>query len=170
MKIVILGAGMAGSSVAEALVNEENDIVVVDARQDLLDALKDHFDIATVTGNAAHPTVLEQAGIDNADIVIAVTESDETNMLACLIIKALYPRPKTIARVRAIDYLKRPGLFGAEGLAIDIIISPEHIVMESIRNLVEFPGALHVSEFAGGLVRLFSVKVVDDRDREILDR
>ena len=82
MKIVILGAGMAGSSVAEALVNEENDIVVVDARQDLLDALKDHFDIATVTGNAAHPTVLEQAGIDNADIVIAVTESDETNMLA----------------------------------------------------------------------------------------
>ncbi len=162
MKIVILGAGMAGSSVAEALVNEENDIVVVDARQDLLDALKDHFDIATVTGNAAHPTVLEQAGIDNADIVIAVTESDETNMLACLIIKALHPRPKTIARVRAIDYLKRPGLFGAEGLPIDIVISPEHIVMESIRNLVEFPGALHVSEFAGGLVRLFSVKVVEN--------
>ncbi len=162
MKIVILGAGMAGSSVAEALVNEENDIVVVDARQDLLDALKDHFDIATVTGNAAHPSVLEQAGIDNTDIVIAVTESDETNMLACLIIKALHPRPKTIARVRAIDYLKRPGLFGTEGLPIDIVISPEHIVMESIRNLVEFPGALHVSEFAGGLVRLFSVKVVEN--------
>lgn len=162
MKIVILGAGMTGSSVAEALVNEENDIVVVDSRQERLDFLKDRFDIATVTGNAAHPSVLEQAGIDNADIVIAVTDSDETNMLACLIINALHKRPKTIARVRAIDYLKRPGLFGNEGLPIDIVISPEQIVMKSIRNLVEFPGALHVSEFAGGLVKLFSVKVVRD--------
>ncbi len=162
MKILILGAGMTGSSVAEAFANEENDIVVVDFRQELLDALKDRFDIATVTGNAAHPSVLEQAGIDNTDMVIAVTDSDETNMLACLIIKALHPLPKTIARVRAIDYLKRPGLFGVEGLPIDIVISPEHIVMQSIRNLVEFPGALHVSEFAGGLVRLFSVKVVEN--------
>ena len=160
MKILILGAGMTGSSVAEAFANEENDIVVVDFRQELLDALKDRFDIATVTGNAAHPSVLAQAGIDNTDMVIAVTDSDETNMLACLIIKALHPRPTTIARVRAIDYLKRPGLFGAEGLPIDMVISPEHIVMQSIRNLVEFPGVLHVSEFAGGLVRLFSVKVV----------
>ncbi len=162
MKILILGAGMTGSSVAEAFANEENDIVVVDFKQDILDALKDRYDIATVTGNAAHPSVLEQAGIENTDIVIAVTEGDETNMLACLIIKALHPRPKTIARVRAIDYLKRPGLFGSEGLPIDIVISPEHIVMQSIRNLVEFPGALHVSEFAGGLVRLFSVKVVEN--------
>ena len=160
MKILILGAGVTGSSVAEAFASEENDIVVVDFRQELLDALKDRFDIATVTGNAAHPSVLEQAGIHNTDMVIAVTDSDETNMLACLIINALHSRPKTIARVRAIDYLKTPQLFGSAGLPIDIVISPEQIVMESIRNLVEFPGALHVSEFAGGLVRLFSVKVV----------
>ncbi len=160
MKILILGAGVTGSSVAEAFASEENDIVVVDFRQELLDALKDRFDIATVTGNAAHPSILEQAGIHNTDMVIAVTDSDETNMLACLIINALHSRPKTIARVRAIDYLKTPQLFGSSGLPIDIVISPEQIVMESIRNLVEFPGALHVSEFAGGLVRLFSVKVV----------
>ena len=160
MKILILGAGVTGSSVAEAFASEENDIVVVDFRQELLDALKDRFDIATVTGNAAHPSVLEQAGIHNTDMVIAVTDSDETNMLACLIINALHSRPKTIARVRAMDYLKTPQLFGSAGLPIDIVISPEQIVMESIRNLVEFPGALHVSEFAGGLVRLFSVKVV----------
>ena len=160
MKILILGAGVTGSSVAEAFASEENDIVVVDFRQELLDALKDRFDIATVTGNAAHPSVLEQAGIHNTDMVIAVTDSDETNMLACLIINALHSRPKTIARVRAIDYLKTPQLFGSAGLPIDIVISPEQIVMESIRNVVEFPGALHVSEFAGGLVRLFSVKVV----------
>ncbi|MGZ8162484.1 MAG: Trk system potassium transporter TrkA [Methylobacter sp.] len=162
MKIVILGAGVTGSSVASALASEENDIVVIDFKQQLLDALKERFDIATVTGNAAHPTVLEQAGLENTDMVIAVTDRDETNMLACMIINTLYSRPKTIARVRAIDYLKNPKLFGPNGIPVDIVISPEQMVMESIRNLIEFPGVLHISDFAGGLVRLFSVKVVED--------
>ncbi|MDD5114044.1 MAG: Trk system potassium transporter TrkA [Methylobacter sp.] len=162
MKILILGAGVTGSSVAEALASEENDIVVVDFRTELLDALKERFDIATVAGNAAHPSVLEQAGAKTADMIIAVTDRDETNMLACVIINALYSRPKTIARVRAIDYLKNPLLFGPNGIPVNIVISPEQIVMESIRNLIEFPGVMHISDFAGGLVRLFSVKVVAD--------
>ncbi|MDI1229819.1 MAG: Trk system potassium transporter TrkA [Methylobacter sp.] len=162
MKILILGAGVTGSSVAGALASEENDIVVVDFRTELLDALKERFDIATVAGNAAHPRVLEQAGARTADIIIAVTDSDETNMLACVIINTLYSRPKTIARVRAVDYLKNPRLFGPEGIPVDIVISPEQIVMEAIRNLIEFPGVQHISDFADGLVRLFSVKVVAD--------
>jgi len=162
MKILILGAGVTGSSVAGALASEENDIVVVDFRTELLDALKERFDIATVAGNAAHPRVLEQAGARTADIIIAVTDSDETNMLACVIINALYSRPKTIARVRAVDYLKNPQLFGSNGIPVDIVISPEQIVMEAIRNLIEFPGVQHISDFADGLVRLFSVKVVAD--------
>jgi trk system potassium uptake protein TrkA len=164
MKIVILGAGVTGSSVAGALANEENDIVVIDFNPLLLDALKERFDIATVAGNAAHPSVLEQAGVSNADIVIAVTDSDETNMLACVVINALYSRPKTIARVRAIDYMKNPKLFGPLGIPVDHVISPEQVVMESIRNLIDFPGVLHISDFADGLVRLFSVKVVEDGD------
>lgn len=162
MKILILGAGVTGSSVAGALASEENDIVVVDFRTELLDALKERFDIATVAGNAAHPKVLEQAGARTADMIIAVTDSDETNMLACVIINALYSRPKTIARVRAVDYLKNPQLFGPDGIPVDIVISPEQIVMEAIRNLIEFPGVQHISDFAGGRVRLFSVKVVAD--------
>lgn len=162
MKILILGAGVTGSSVAEALASEENDIVVIDFKPELLEALKERFDIATVTGNAAHPSVLEQAGVHNTDMVIAVTDRDETNMLACLIINTLYSRPKTIARVRAIDYLKHPKLFCPNGIPVDFVISPEQIVMQSIRNLIEFPGVLHISDFAGGLVRLFSVKVVGD--------
>ncbi|MCX7088956.1 MAG: Trk system potassium transporter TrkA [Methylococcales bacterium] len=160
MKILILGAGSAGSSVASALSSEENDITIIDYKPQLLAILKAKFDIVTVVGNAAHPKVLEQAGVETADIVIAVTDRDETNMLACLIISKLYRRPKTIARVRAIDYLKHPKLFEANGIPVDIVISPEHIVMEAIRNLIEFPGVLHVSNFASGLVRLFSVKVV----------
>ena len=162
MKILILGAGMTGASVAEALASEENDIVVIDLKVELLDALKERFDIATVAGNAAHPNILEQAGIANTDIVIAVTDSDETNMLACMIINALHSRPKTIARVRATEYLKNPKLFGPNGIPVDFVISPEQIVMESIRNLVELPGVLHISDFAGGLVRLFSVRVAAD--------
>jgi trk system potassium uptake protein TrkA len=162
MKILILGAGVTGSSVAGALASEENDIVVVDFRTELLDALKERFDIATVAGNAAHPKVLEQAGARTADMIIAVTDSDETNMLACVIINALYSRPKTIARVRAVDYLNNPQLFGPDGIPVDIVISPEQIVMEAIRNLIEFPGVQHISDFADGRVRLFSVKVVAD--------
>jgi len=162
MRILILGAGRTGASVAEALASEENDIVVIDSKAHLLETLKERFDISTVVGNAAHPKVLEQAGVHNTDIVIAVTDRDETNMLACVVINTLYSRPKTIARVRAIDFLKNPTLFSAKGIPIDIVISPEQIVMESIRNLIEFPGVLHISDFAGGLVRLFSVKVVSD--------
>lgn len=162
MKILILGAGSAGSSVAGALASEENEITVIDRKQALLDILKAKFDIATVAGNAAHPRILELGGVQTADIVIAVTDRDETNMLACLIISKLYRRPKTIARVRAIDFLKNPQLFEANGIPVDVVISPELIVMESIRNLIEFPGVLHVSSFADGLVKLFSVKVVAD--------
>lgn len=158
MKILILGAGVTGSSVATALASEENDIVVIDTKLHLLSALKERLDIATVAGNAAHPSVLEQAGVSNTDIVIAVTDRDETNMLACQIINTLYSKPKTIARVRAVDYLLHPQLFQPDGIAIDIVISPEQIVMEAIHNLIKFPGVLHVSSFADGLVRLFSVK------------
>lgn len=157
MKIVILGAGVTGSSVAGALASEENDIVVIDKKPQLLTALKARLDIATVEGNAAHPSVLEHAGIKDADMVIAVTDRDETNMLACQVINTLYSKPKTIARVRAIDFLNHPELFEPGG--IDIVISPEQVVTESIRNLIKFPGALHVSEFADGLIRLFSIRV-----------
>jgi trk system potassium uptake protein len=160
MKIVILGAGVTGSSVAGALASEENDIVVIDKNPQLLTALKARLDIGTVSGNATHPSILERAGIKNADMVIAVTDRDETNMLACHVINTLYGKPKTIARVRAIDFLNHMELFQPGGIGIDIVISPEQLITESIHNLVKFPGALHVSEFADGLIRLFSIKVV----------
>jgi trk system potassium uptake protein TrkA len=160
MKILILGAGITGTSVVEALAVEENDIVIIDYNRVLLDALKKHFTIYTIVGNAAHPEILELADAQNADLVIAVTDRDETNMLACMIIKKLYSRPKTIARIRAIDFLKNPKLFGPKGIPIDVVISPEQSVMESIKNLIELPGVIHISDFANGIVRLFSIKVV----------
>ena len=162
MKILILGAGRTGASVAEALVGEHNEIVVIDQNPSLLESLSERLAITTVVGNAAHPNVLEKAGVHHTDLVIAVTDRDETNMLACTIINKLYSRPKTIARIRAIDYLNNPKLFGPEGIPIDIVISPEQTVMESIRNLIDLPGVLHISDFANGLVRLFSVKIKAD--------
>lgn len=158
MKILILGAGSTGASVAEALAGEENDIVVIDYDTIRLESLKERVNITTVAGNAAHPGTLEKAGVHDADLVIAVTDRDETNMLACTIVSKLYGKPKTIARIRAIDYLKNPALFGPKGIPIDIVISPEQSVMESICNLIDLPGVLHISDFANGLVRLFSVK------------
>jgi trk system potassium uptake protein TrkA len=158
MKIVILGAGVTGSAVAVALASEENDIVVIDQKQHLLSDLKSRLDIATIEGNAAHPSILEQAGVGSADMVLAVTNNDETNMLACQVINTLYDKPKTVARVRAIDFLNHPELFKPGG--IDIVISPEQIVTNALHNLIKYPGVLHVSEFAEGLVRLFSIRVV----------
>lgn len=158
MKIIILGAGQVGSSVAEALVSEANDITVVDAESQKLRDLQDRFDLRTVTGHAAHPEVLRRAGAEDADMILAVTNSDETNMIACQVAYTLFHTPTKIARVRARDYLAHPQLFTQEALPIDVLISPEQVVIDYVQRLIEHPGALQVLDFAGGKVRLVAVK------------
>jgi trk system potassium uptake protein TrkA len=158
MKIIILGAGQVGTSVINSLSSEANDIVVVDTQTPLLRDLQDRYDIATVQGNAAHPTVLARAGAADADMLIAVTSDDETNMLACQIADTLFRIPRKIARVRAIEYLSYPELFAPDSLPIDVVISPEQIVTHSIERLLEYPGASQVLDFADGKVRLVSVR------------
>ena len=105
MKIIILGAGQVGSSVAHNLASEANDITVVDINERLLQDLQDRLDIRTVAGTASHPEVLSRAGAEDADMVIAVTNSDETNMIACQVAYTLFHTPIKIARVRAVEYL-----------------------------------------------------------------
>jgi trk system potassium uptake protein TrkA len=105
VKIVILGAGQVGGSVAESLVSEQNDITVVDTDPGRLRALQDRLDLRTVTGSASHPSVLAAAGVEDADLLIAVTQQDETNLVACKIASRLFNVPRRIARVRATDYL-----------------------------------------------------------------
>jgi trk system potassium uptake protein TrkA len=158
VKILILGAGRVGTSVVANLVQEKYDLVVVDTKPDLLRELTERFDIATVTGNAAHPAVLDQAGAKDADLVLAVTGDDETNMLACQVAHVLFKVPKKIARVRAIEYTQYPELFSPDGVAVDVLISPEQIICEFIAGLVEYPGASQVLDFASGRVRLVSVR------------
>lgn len=158
MKILILGAGRVGATVVSNLAQENYDIVVVDTQPETLRELRDRFDIATVTGNAAHPPVLAQAGAQDADLILAVTSDDETNMLACQVAHALFKVPKKIARVRAIEYTQYPELFRPDGVAVDVLISPEQIITDFITGLLEYPGASQVLDFASGRVRLVSVR------------
>lgn len=158
MKIIILGAGQVGSSVAANLVSEANDITVVDQDADLLRDLQDRFDLRTVQGHGAHPDVLTRAGAEDADMVIAVTNSDETNMVACQVAYTLFHTPTKIARVRAQSFLDQPRLFGSEALPIDVAISPEALVTDYILRLIENPGTLQVLDFAGGRIRLVAVR------------
>jgi trk system potassium uptake protein TrkA len=159
MKILILGAGQVGSSVAANLAREDDDITVVDKNADLLLALQGQYDIRTVQGAAAHPSVLAQAGAEDADLVLAVTNSDETNLIACQICHNLYHTPTKIARVRSTAYLDNPDLFSQGDIkTIDMLISPEQIVTDYIEQLISHPNALQVLDFAGGKVQLVAVK------------
>lgn len=158
MKIIILGAGQVGSSVAANLCSEANDITIVDENPSCLRSLQDHLDLQTVTGTASYPSVLMKAGAQDADMIIAVTSSDETNMIACQIAYTLFHTPTKIARVREIEYLKHHQLFAQEALPIDVLISPEQLVTDYIERLIELPGALQVLDFANGKVQLVAIK------------
>lgn len=158
MKIIILGAGQVGSSVAENLSREANEITVVDSRQECLRVLQDRLDLRTVQGYASHPEVLRRAGAEDADMILAVTSSDETNMVACQVAYTLFHTPTKIARVRARDFMNYPQLFTQEAFPVDMLISPEQVVIDQMQRLMEFPGALQVLEFAGGRVRLVAVR------------
>jgi trk system potassium uptake protein len=155
MKILILGAGQVGSSAAYNLAREEaNEVTVVDMRADVLRELQDRLDIRTVVGHAAYPDVLDRAGASDADIIIALTDSDETNMVACQVAYTLYHTPTKIARIRAADYMNADLLFSADAFPVDVRISPEQLVCQYVEQLIHFPGALQVLDFADGRVRL----------------
>jgi trk system potassium uptake protein TrkA len=158
MKIIVLGAGQVGASVAETLSSEANDITVVDNDPRRLHDLQERFDLRTVLGEAAHPGVLRRAGAADADMIIAVTNSDETNMVACQVAYSLFHTPTKIARVRARDYLDEPDLFSQEALPIDVVISPEKLVIDQLQRLIEYPGALQVLDFAGGRAQLVAIE------------
>ncbi|MGH8249438.1 MAG: Trk system potassium transporter TrkA [Steroidobacteraceae bacterium] len=161
MKIIILGAGQVGSSAAQQLAREQaNDVTVVDTRDEALRDLQDRLDIRTVSGNAAHPAVMEAAGSNGADLIVALTSSDEVNMIACQIAWTLFKTPTKIARIRSADYHQRPELFGDNAIPVDLAISPEQLVTEYVERLIKYPRALQVLEFAEGRVRLVGMRAL----------
>lgn len=158
MKIIILGAGQVGGTLAQNLASEANDITVVDSSEKKLRDLRDKLDIGVVSGVASYPDILMQAGIRDADMLIAVTSDDETNMIACQIAYSLFRTPTKIARIRSNAYLSQKDLFHNDAIPIDVLISPEQLVSDYIYRLIEHPGALQVVDFAGGEVQLVAVR------------
>ncbi|MCP4320431.1 MAG: Trk system potassium transporter TrkA [Alteromonadales bacterium] len=159
MKIIILGAGQVGASLAENLVGENNDITVVDSSHEQLQDLQDRFDLRVVQGNASSPRTLGEAGAEDADMLIAVTNSDEINIVACQIAFTLFNVPKKIARIRSQSMVMyEDKLFNSDAFPIDHIIAPEKLVSDYIYQLIEHPGALQVAHFAEGRVGLVAIK------------
>lgn len=159
MKIIILGAGQVGGTLAENLVDENNDITVVDTNPDRLRQLQDKFDLRVINGAGSHPRVLREAGAEDADMLVAVTNSDETNMIACQVAYTLFNTPNKIARIRSSEYVREANkLFLPEAIPIDHLIAPEQLVIDSIYKLIQYPGALQVVNFAEGRVSIVAVK------------
>ena len=162
MKIIILGAGQVGGTLTEHLADEQNDVTVVDSSDSALRQLQERLDIRTVKGDASKPTTLADAGAQDADMLIAVTDSDEVNMLACAIAYKLYRTPTKICRIREVDYLNEDKkLFQSGAIPVDVSISPERLVTDAIHQLILNPGSLQVLDFAGGKIRLVAVRAVD---------
>ena len=166
MKIIVLGAGQVGSSIAEYLSREGNDITVVDTDQERLTEMQNRIDLRTVHGNASYPSVLIRAGANDADMVVALTNSDEINMVACQVCHSIFHTPIKIARVREAEYVSYPKMFESEHMPIDVIISPEQLVTNHIQRLIEYTGALQVMDFAHGKAQL--VTVIADEDGPLI--
>lgn len=164
MKIIILGAGQVGGTLAQSLVKEASDITVVDTDTERLRELQDRLDIRTVRGMASHPQVLRQAGAEDADMLIAVTNSDEINMVACQVAYSIFQTPTKIARIRSRAYFTEVGpggrgIFRNEAMPVDHIVNPEELVTNDIRQLIKYPGALQVMDFAEGRLKLVAIRV-----------
>lgn len=158
MKIIILGAGQVGASSADILSSEANDVTLVDIDPAKLRTLQDRLDIRTVHGNASYPSVLKQAGAEDADLLLAVTNIDEVNLVACTVAASMYDTPTKMARIRASEYLACPEIFNSDAFPVDVLVSPEQILTNHITRLVEYPGALQVLDFAGGRIQIVRVR------------
>ncbi len=164
MKVIICGAGQVGFSIARYLAAENNDITVIDQRPELIRSIADTLDVQAFVGYASHPGVLEQAGAEDADMLIAVTHADEVNMVACQVAHSLFNVPTKIARVRNQNYLQPiwANLFSRDHMPIDVIISPEIEVARAVTRRLQVPGAMDVIPLAGDRVRLMGVRCTQD--------
>lgn len=162
MNIIILGAGQFGTSIAELLTQDNNNVTVIDLNNTNLQKLQDRLDIRVVLGHGTDPDILVQAGLEETDMLIAATQNDDTNILACQLAHIMHKTPTKVARVRSKSYLNHPELFNSEvnseAISIDLMISPEILIKDYIMQLIAYPGSLQVVDFAEGRVRLVAIR------------
>ncbi|PJD92711.1 MAG: Trk system potassium transporter TrkA [Legionella sp.] len=162
MRIIILGAGTVGESLARNLVKEDNDVVLIDISQACLDDIKLRLDVQTVHGNASNPSILIEAGIEQADLVIAVTTTDEANMIGCLIANKLFQVPRAIARIRSEDYHQYPALFKKNTIPIQSLIYPTGLVINHIIRMIEYPDFSQILTFFNDAVCIVSIETEEN--------
>jgi len=158
MRLIILGAGRVGESVAESLASEQNDITVIDPDPDLLRTLEDRLDLRGVAGDGVQPSVQRRAGAEDADMFIACASMDETNLAACKVARSVFGIQTTIARLRSPEFEEGHPLLSNEGFAVDHVICPEESLMHYINQLIDYPEALQVLEFSQGRAHLIAVR------------
>lgn len=164
MRVIICGAGQVGYGIAERLAAEQNDVSVIDTSADLIRGVRDNLDVRGFVGHGSHPEVLQKAGAQEADMIIAVTLHDEVNMVACQVAHSLFNVPTKIARIRAQSYLQPHymDLFSRDHLPIDVIISPEVEVGDMVLRRISLPGATDVVRFADSRILLVAIECLED--------
>ena len=164
MQVIVCGAGQVGYNICKQLAAEQHDVTVVDTSAELIQKISDSLDVRGIVGFASHPDVLDQAGANDADMVIAVTLNDEVNMIACQVAHSLFSVPTKIARVRTQSYLQKEWLdmFSRDHLPIDVIISPELEVARAVMRRLEVPGAFETIPFADDKVSVVGVNLTED--------
>ncbi len=158
MRVIIVGAGEVGYQITKFLAAEGVDVVVVERDAAKLSRVEE-LDVATIAADGLSPSALKEAGAESADMLLAVTDSDETNMIACMLAKAMYKIPRKIARIRNPEYYRNEKLLDKENLDIDPAISPEREVANAIIRLIEAPFATDVEDFEDGLIKIIGVRI-----------
>ena len=166
MKIIIVGAGQVGSSLSVNLVKEGNDVTLIDKSSDLLENIADKIDLQTIHGNGAHPRILEAAGAHKADMIVAVSKSDETNMIACQVAYTVFGVEKKIARIRDLEYLNYENLFADESTPIDYTISPDLIASNYIKKLISNQGTHQIFNFSNEEDSFINIFYEENNDNE----
>jgi len=162
LKIIIIGAGEVGFHIASHLALENKDVVIVDKNANALRRVSDNLDVQVLQGSGSSPTVLEEAGLRSAEIMLAVTNSDEANLVACLVANIVSPSTKKLARIRNADYDDYHGTFRENAPYIDTVINPDIEVVKTIDRMMTVPGAVDVGEFADGRIKFVGIKVDED--------
>lgn len=162
MKIVIVGAGEVGYHIASRLALEDKDVLVIDTDAEAIRRVADNVDVQTIVGSGSSPAVLDEAGIARAEILLAVTNSDETNLVACLAADILSPGTKKLARIRGGDFDRYQNDFRDQSPHIETVINPEIEVVKTIERLMNVPGAVDVGEFADGLIKFVGIYLDPD--------
>ena len=161
-KIAVLGGGQVGSSLAKILTDDGNDITLIDADLSVIEDLQEDNDIKTIHGNASSPSVLEQAEVNDCDILIATTASDEVNLVSCHLAKKMFNVPTVIARLRNSEFQVSTSGFDLDLFSINSIISPSQLVTDFIKNIIEHPGAFQAYDFADGKLQVIGATVLKD--------